>query len=34
MFVNKKYADISAVMACTADRSDESILPLDVVHNH
>ena len=33
MFVNKKYADVSAVIACTSDRSEEPILPLDVVHN-
>ena len=34
MFVNKKYADISGIIACTSDRSEEPILPLDVVHNH
>jgi hypothetical protein len=34
MFVNKKYADISGIIACTSDRSEEPILCLDVVHNH
>jgi hypothetical protein len=34
MFVNKKYTEISGVIACTSDRSEEAILPLDVVHNH
>ena len=34
MFVNEKYADISGVIACTFDRSEDPILPLDVVHNH
>jgi hypothetical protein len=34
MFVNKKYSDISGLIACTSDRSEEPILPLDVVHNH
>ncbi len=34
MFVNVKYADISGVIACTSDRSEGPILPLDVVHNH
>ena len=34
MFVNKKYSNISGVIACTSDRSEEPSLPLDVVHNH
>jgi type I restriction enzyme S subunit len=34
MFVNEKYADVSCVIACTSDRSEDPILPLDVVHNH
>ena len=34
MFVNKRYAAVSAIMACTSDRSEDPILPIDVVHNN
>jgi hypothetical protein len=34
MFVNQEYADVSGVIASTSDRSEDPILPLDVVHNH
>jgi len=34
MFVNERYADVSGIIACTSDRSEEPILSLDVVHNH
>lgn len=34
MFVNKKNSNISGIIACTSDRSEDSILPLDVVRNH
>jgi type I restriction enzyme S subunit len=33
-FVDPAYADVSAVMACSMDRSNEATLPLDVIHNH
>jgi hypothetical protein len=34
MFVTEKYADVSGVIACTTDRSEDPVLSLDVVHNH
>jgi len=34
MFLNKEHAAISAVIASSSDRSEDPILPLDVVHNH
>ena len=34
MFVNKENAAVSAVIASSSDRSEEPILPLDVVHNN
>jgi hypothetical protein len=34
MFVNKEHAGISALIASSTDRSEEPILPLDVVHNN
>lgn len=34
MFLNKIHAGVSAVMSCTSDRSEDPILPLDIVHNH
>lgn len=33
-FVDTTYSGVSAIIACSMDRSQESILPLDVVHNH
>ena len=34
VFIDLAYAGISAVVACTMDRSDEAVLPLDIIHNH
>jgi hypothetical protein len=34
MFVDPAYADVSAIIACTMDRSDDADLPVDVIHNH
>ncbi len=34
MFVNKEHAGVSAIIASTSDRSEDPILPLDVVHNN
>jgi hypothetical protein len=34
LFVDKDYAGVSAIVACSIDRSEEPTLPLDIVHNH
>lgn len=34
IFADPAYSGISAVIACTMDRSDDASLPLDVIHNH
>lgn len=34
MFVNKEHAGVSAIIASSSDRSEDPILPLDVVHNN
>lgn len=34
MFVNREQAGVSAVIASSSDRSEDPILPLDVVHNN
>jgi type I restriction enzyme S subunit len=34
LFLDKNYDGISAVISCSMDRSEEAVLPLDVVHNH
>jgi type I restriction enzyme S subunit len=33
-FVDPTYSGVSAIMALTKDRSDDAILPIDVIHNH
>lgn len=33
-FVNPAYVGVSAVMACTLSRSNDAVLPVDVIHNH
>lgn len=34
MFVNNEHAGVSAIIASSSDRSEDPILPLDVVHNN
>jgi hypothetical protein len=34
LFIDPTYAGISAIMACSFDRSKDTDLPLDIVHNH
>jgi type I restriction enzyme S subunit len=34
LFVDPVYAGVSAVIACSMDRSSEASVPVDVVHNH
>jgi hypothetical protein len=34
LFINRSLASISAIIACSQDRSEEPSLPVDVVHNH
>jgi type I restriction enzyme S subunit len=34
LFVDPAYSGVSAIIACSMDRSTEASLPLDVVHNH
>lgn len=34
LFVDPGYAGISAIIACSTDRSSSATLPLDIVHNH
>jgi hypothetical protein len=33
-FVDPAYSGVSGIIACTMDRSDDAILPVDVIHNH
>jgi type I restriction enzyme S subunit len=33
-FVDPAYEGVSAIIACSMDRSDEASLPIDVIHNH
>jgi hypothetical protein len=33
-FVDPAYSGVSAIIACTMDRSTEATLPVDVIHNH
>lgn len=34
LFVDPAYAGVSAIIACSMDRSIEASLPVDVIHNH
>jgi hypothetical protein len=34
LFIDPKYAGISAIIACSMDRSKDAGLPVDIVHNH
>jgi type I restriction enzyme S subunit len=34
LFIDPTYSGISAIIACSMDRSTEPSLPVDVVHNH
>lgn len=34
LFIDPTSAGISAVIACSMDRSPAAVLPLDIVHNH
>jgi hypothetical protein len=34
LFLDPKYSSVSAIIACSMDRSNEPNLPLDVVHNY
>jgi type I restriction enzyme S subunit len=34
LFVDPTYSGVSAIIACSMDRSTEASLPVDVVHNH
>jgi type I restriction enzyme S subunit len=34
LFVDPTYSGVSAIIACSMDRSKEASLPVDVVHNH
>jgi hypothetical protein len=34
LFLDQTYAGISAIIACSLDRSDDPDLPVDVVHNY
>jgi type I restriction enzyme S subunit len=34
LFVDPAYGGVSAIIACSMDRSIEAALPVDVIHNH
>jgi hypothetical protein len=34
LFIDPKYAGISAIIACSMDRSKDASMPVDIVHNH